>query len=198
VEISDPQNRVKEYPHQLSGGMRQRIMIAMALACEPRVLLADEPTTALDVTIQSQLLDLLDHLKKKMGMSIILVTHDLNVVLGFAERVQVMYAGQIIERGTTEEIAKFSRHPYTWALLQAVPSEYVKPKSKLYSITGTPPDLRLPLEHCPFAARCQYCMKVCKEHMPPEVQLTETQSVRCWLADERAPKVVSPVGGEIR
>lgn len=189
VEIPDPESRVKAYPHQLSGGMRQRVMIAMALACRPEVLLADEPTTALDVTIQAQLLDLLKSLKEELDMSIILVTHDLNVVMDFADRVQVMYAGRIMERGTVDDIAEHPAHPYTLALLQAMPSEYMKPKSALYTIQGTPPDLRLPLEHCPFSARCRYCMGICRRELPPEVSISEGHTVSCWLHDPSAPKV---------
>lgn len=195
VEMPDAQERLKAYPHMLSGGMRQRVMIAMALACNPRILLADEPTTALDVTIQAQLLELLKELKKKLDMSIILVTHDLNVVMDFADRILVMYAGKILERGTMEDIMENPRHPYTWALLQAMPGEYMKPKSSLYTIDGTPPDLRLPLAQCPFAARCRYCMGICKKEMPPETSLSETHRVSCWLQHELAPKVVRPVGG---
>lgn len=195
VEIPDPQERLKSYPHMLSGGMRQRVMIAMALACNPRILLADEPTTALDVTIQAQLLDLLKELKEKLDMSIILVTHDLNVVMDFADRILVMYAGKILERGTIRDIMENPRHPYTWALLRAMPGEYMKPKSSLYTINGTPPDLRLALKQCPFAARCRYCMGICKKEMPSEASLSETHRVSCWLQHELAPKVIRPVGG---
>lgn len=196
VEIPDPERRMLAYPHQLSGGMRQRIMIAIALSCNPKVLLADEPTTALDVTIQAQLLDLLQELKQKLDMSIILVTHDLNVVVGFADRIQVMYAGQIVEEGTCEEIMKRGEHPYTWALMMAVPGGTAKKKSALYTIPGTPPDLRLPLEQCPFASRCRYCMGICRKEMPGRTMLSETHAVRCWLLDENAPKVDKPIGGE--
>lgn len=196
VEIPDPERRMLAYPHQLSGGMRQRIMIAIALSCNPKVLLADEPTTALDVTIQAQLLDLLQELKQKLDMSIILVTHDLNVVVGFADRIQVMYAGQIVEEGTCEEIMKRGEHPYTWALMMAVPGGTAKKKSALYTIPGTPPDLRLPLEQCPFASRCRYCMGICRKEMPERTVLSETHAVRCWLLDENAPKVEKPIGGE--
>ncbi len=196
VEIPDPERRMLAYPHQLSGGMRQRIMIAIALSCNPKVLLADEPTTALDVTIQAQLLDLLQELKQKLDMSIILVTHDLNVVVGFADRIQVMYAGQIVEEGTCEEIMKRGEHPYTWALMMAVPGGTAKKKSALYTIPGTPPDLRLPLEQCPFASRCRYCMGICRKEMPKRTVLSDTHAVRCWLLDENAPKVDKPIGGE--
>lgn len=194
VEIPDPETRMLAYPHQLSGGMRQRVMIAIALSCNPKILLADEPTTALDVTIQAQLLDLLKKLKDQLNMSIILVTHDLGVVAGFADRIQVMYAGQIIEEGTCEEIMHSARHPYTWALLMAVPGSDAERKSSLYTIPGTPPDLRLPLEHCPFASRCRYCMGICRKEKPPVSTLSETHRLSCWLLDERAPRIEFPLG----
>lgn len=189
VEMPDPQVRMKAYPHQLSGGMRQRAMIAMALACEPKVLLADEPTTALDVTIQAQLMDLLAESKHRLDMSIILVTHDLSVVKDFADRIQVVYAGQIVEYGTTQEIMENPRHPYTMALLQAMPESYMQTKSRLQTIGGTPPDLRLPLEYCPFAARCKYCMNICKRRKPKPTTISETHSVQCFLLYEKAPKI---------
>ena len=160
VKIPAPEKNIDSYPHQLSGGMRQRVMIAMALANKPSILIADEPTTALDVTIQAQILDLLQGLKDEMDTAIILVTHDLGVIANFADRVQVMYAGQVVERGTTEEIFKEAKHPYTWALLSSVPALATENKQELYALKGTPPDLLLPLERCPFAARCEYCMGI--------------------------------------
>ena len=189
VKIPDAEKRLKAYPHQLSGGMRQRVMIAIALANNPKILIADEPTTALDVTIQAQIMDLLNELKKELNTAIILVTHDLGVVANFADRIQVMYGGQIVEKGTTKEIFYQPKHPYTWALLSSVPKLAKNNKDELYALKGTPPDLILPLEHCPFAERCQYCMRICKEKMPPINYLTETQSTSCWLTHKNAPQV---------
>lgn len=188
VNIPNAEQRVKQYPHELSGGMRQRVMIAIALSCNPKILLADEPTTALDVTIQAQIIDLLSELKDKFGTSIILVTHDLGVVANFADRIQVMYAGSIIETGTKEEIFYNSQHPYTWALLNSVPSIDKKSKEELYSLGGTPPDLILPLKGCPFASRCEYAMEICKERRPEETCLSDTHKVSCWLQHPDAPK----------
>ena len=156
VNIPSPEKRIDSYPHEMSGGMRQRVMIAMALACSPKILIADEPTTALDVTIQAQIMDLMRELKEKMNTAIILVTHDLGVVANFADRIQVMYAGQVVERGTAREIFYDSKHPYTWALLSSVPKLAKESKQELYALKGTPPDLILPLNHCPFASRCEY------------------------------------------
>jgi len=189
VKIPDPEKNLDSFPHQLSGGMRQRVMIAIALACEPSILIADEPTTALDVTIQAQILDLLDNLKNELHTAIILVTHDLGVIANFADRVQVMYAGQVVERGTTREIFDEAKHPYTWALLRSVPVLAKENKQELYALKGTPPDLILPLNHCPFAARCEYCMEICRESMPAETPLSGTHSAACWLLHPDAPKV---------
>ena len=191
VKIPDPEKRVDEYPHQMSGGMRQRVMIAIALSCQPRVLIADEPTTALDVTIQAQIIDLLRELRDKLNVAIILVTHDLGVVANFADRIQVMYAGQVLERGTAREIFYESKHPYTWALLSSAPKLATETKQELYSLGGTPPDLLLPLECCPFAARCEYCMPICRERMPEETVISDTHKVSCWLMHPDAPKVKS-------
>ncbi len=189
VEIPNPKERLKQYAHQLSGGMRQRAMIAIALACDPKLLIADEPTTALDVTIQAQLLDLLRGLKAKLNMAIILVTHDLGVVADFADRIQVMYAGLIVETGTTKEIFDHPRHPYTLALLRSVPAMARESKERLYSIRGTPPDLMLPLRRCAFADRCDYCMPVCRQKQPEASVLGGAHSVSCWLQHPMAPKV---------
>jgi oligopeptide transport system ATP-binding protein len=189
VGIPDPEQWIDDYPHRLSGGMRQRVMIAIALACSPRILIADEPTTALDVTIAAQILDLLRDLKEQMGMSVILVTHDLGVVAGLADRVQVMYGGTILERGTVREIFREPKHPYTWALLNSLPGRSKEAKSDLYSIRGSPPDLLLPLQECPFAARCDYGMRICRRESPPETRLTETHGVACWLTHSMAPGV---------
>lgn len=194
VEIPDPEGRLDNYPHQMSGGMRQRVMIAIALACNPEILIADEPTTALDVTIQAQLLDLLRHIQERTGMSVILVTHDLGIVANFAHRVQVMYAGMIVERGTVRDIFKSPRHPYTWALLSSIPSRAQESKSELYSLRGTPPDLRLPLEGCPFADRCEYCMGICRKQCPKETKIGEGHSAACWLWHPMAPAVKPPKG----
>ncbi len=194
VEIPDPGARLENYPHQMSGGMRQRVMIAIALACKPKILIADEPTTALDVTIQAQLLDLLKQIQKKTGMSVLLVTHDLGIVANFAQRVQVMYAGVIVERGSVRDIFKAPRHPYTWALLSSVPGRALESKSELYALRGTPPDLRLPLEGCPFADRCEYCMNICRRESPAEMPVGEGHWSACWLCHEMAPAVEPPTG----
>lgn len=192
VGIPEPEERINSYPHEFSGGMRQRVMIAIALACNPRILIADEPTTALDVTIQAQVLELLKELQNEMGTSIILVTHDLGVVANFADRIHVMYAGKIVEKGTTKDIFYKGEHPYTWALLSSVPDLYAENRKKLYSLEGTPPDLLLPLEGCPFASRCKYCMQICKEKMPPITNISESHSVLCWLKHPSAPEVEKP------
>ncbi len=189
VRIPDPEKRINEYPHQMSGGMRQRVMIAIALACSPKLLIADEPTTALDVTIQAQIMNLLMDLKEEMNVAIILVTHDLAVVADFADRIQVMYGGQVVERGTTEEIFRNAKHPYTHALLNSVPIMGTETKQELYSLGGTPPDLLLPLKGCPFEARCKYCMNICKNRHPEELYFSETHAVSCWLNHPSAPKV---------
>lgn len=193
VNIPNPEQRINQYPHELSGGMRQRIMIAIALSCNPKILLADEPTTALDVTIQAQIIDLLRELKDKFNTSIILVTHDLGVVANFADRIQVMYAGSIVETGTKEEIFYNGQHPYTWALLNSVPGTDKKSKEELYSLGGTPPDLILPLVGCPFASRCEHSMEICKEERPLETHLSDTHKVSCWLQHPYAPKIERPV-----
>ena len=189
VNIPNAEKRYDSYPHQLSGGMRQRIVIAIALACSPNVLIADEPTTALDVTIQAQILDLLKEIKTKLNTAIILVTHDLGVVANFADRIQVMYAGQILERGTTREIFFERKHPYTIALLNSVPGLAAKSKDELYSLKGTPPDLILDLNCCPFHSRCEYCMPICKEQKPGSTLITDTHSLSCWLQHPDAPHI---------
>lgn len=183
VQVPNAKERLKAFPHELSGGMRQRAMIAIALSCNPKVLLADEPTTALDVTIQAQILDLLQKLKTELNTAIILVTHDLGVVANFAQRIQVMYAGEIIEEGTTQEIFHNARHPYTWALLNSIPSMTDRGK-KLKSLAGTPPDLLLPLKGCAFAARCDHAMKICRMHHPERTAHSETHHSWCWLEHE--------------
>lgn len=193
VNMPDPDDKFNQFPHQLSGGMRQRVMIAMAIACNPKLLIADEPTTALDVTVQAQILEIIAGLREQFGMSVIIVTHDFGVVSNFADRIQVMYAGSIVERGRKEEIFNNPRHPYTWALLKSIPGQHVEHKSELYSIKGTPPDLLLPLNECPFSARCDYCMPICKKQRPEEKFLTGSHGVSCWLTHELAPKIDIPV-----
>ncbi|MGV8981349.1 ABC transporter ATP-binding protein [Clostridium sp.] len=192
VNIPDADKRAHQYPHEFSGGMRQRAMIAIALACNPKILIADEPTTALDVTIQAQIMDLIADLQEKLGTAVILVTHDLGIVADVADRIQVMYAGQIIEHGTVDEIFKNPQHPYTWALLQSVPRLDTKNKGKLYSLQGTPPDLLKPPVGCSFAARCEYCMQICREEMPETTTLSENHEVCCWLKHSMAPKIDIP------
>ncbi|MGL4450061.1 MAG: ABC transporter ATP-binding protein [Sarcina sp.] len=189
VGIPSPKKRIKQYPHEFSGGMRQRVMIAMSLICNPKLIVADEPTTALDVTIQAQILDLMKSLKDKFNTSIILITHDLGVVADLCTRVNVMYGGVVIEKGTTEEIFYNGRHPYTWGLLRSVPNPKETTKEKLKPIDGQPPDLLKPPVGCPFTARCDYAMKICKEKMPPCFKLSETQETACWLCHKDAPKV---------
>lgn len=198
VEIPNAEERLNNYPHQMSGGMRQRAMIAVALACNPKLLIADEPTTALDVTIQAQLMDLLKNIQKKTEMAVILVTHDLGVVANFADRVQVMYAGAVMERGSVHDIFKAPRHPYTWALLSSMPGRIQKSKSELYALRGTPPDLRRPIKGCPFAERCEYRMSICLKETPEEFPVGEGHSAACWLCHPMAPKVEPPkgIGGE--
>lgn len=193
VEIPTPESRLKQYPYEFSGGMRQRVMIAMALACNPKILIADEPTTALDVTIQAQIIDLLKELQEKLGMAIIIITHDLGVVADIAQKVLVMYGGEIIERGTAEDIFYNPQHPYTWALLKSIPRLNSDKKEDLVSIHGTPPDLIAPPIGCPFITRCRYCMAICRKKAPAVSQITETHSTACWLHHPLAPKVDIPV-----
>ncbi len=192
VNIPNADKRAHQYPHEFSGGMRQRAMIAIALACNPKILIADEPTTALDVTIQAQIMDLIGDLQKKLGTAVILITHDLGVVADTTDRIQVMYAGQVIERGTVEEIFANPQHPYTWALLQSVPRLETKNKDTLYALNGTPPDLVKPPVGCPFAARCEYCMQICLEEMPEVTNVENDHQVLCWLKHPMAPKVEVP------
>ncbi|SFC00396.1 dipeptide transport system ATP-binding protein [Bacillus sp. OV322] len=185
VGIPGPESRLKQYPHQFSGGMRQRIMIAIALVCNPEILIADEPTTALDVTIQAQILELFKDIQKKTGVSIILITHDLGVVAQVADRIAVMYAGKIVETGSRRDIFYNPQHPYTRGLLRSVP-RLDKEDAELFPISGSPPDLFSPPKGCPFAARCEYTMEVCDRVYPLKTALSQNHEVDCWLQDERA------------
>lgn len=182
--------RYKDYPHQMSGGMKQRVVIAIALACNPELLIADEPTTALDVTIQAQVLDLIKDLSKQMGSAVLMITHDLGVVASLCDRINIMYGGKIVETGTDQEIFYHPNHPYTKGLLSCIKNPEENDKD-LIPIPGSPPDLLKPPAGCPFVDRCEYAMKVCKNHMPPETSFSETHRSACWLNDPRATK-----GGE--
>ena len=192
VRIPEAKQILKRYPHQLSGGMRQRCVLAIALALNPHILFADEPTTALDVTVQAQMLDLLRDIQRRTGIGIVLVSHDLGVVARVADRVAVMYAGKIVEIGTAEEIFYDPRHPYTWGLLGALPSQAVE-NGELRGIPGMPPTLLDPPPGDAFAERNQYAMKIDYERMPPMFPVSETHSAATWLLDERAPAVAPPV-----
>ena len=193
VEIPDPEARLKQYPHEFSGGMRQRVMIAIAIACGPKMVIADEPTTALDVTIQAQILDLLDTLKRNMKTSIIMITHDLGVIASMCSRILVMYGGTICEEGTTREIFYDARHPYTWGLLNSIPKLHGDPNEKLIPIHGTPPDMLMPPKGCPFAPRCNHCMPVCRQYMPPRTVVSDTHAVACHLTHPKAPRITREV-----
>ncbi len=191
VGIPNAENRFDDYPFQYSGGMRQRIVIAIALSCQPKILICDEPTTALDVTIQAQILRLLKQLQKEFGFTIVFITHDLGVVANIAERVAVMYAGQIVELGSVEEVFYDPRHPYTWALLSSLP-QLAQRNTKLYSITGTPPSLYNKIVGDPFAPRNPYCLKIDTLMDSPMFQVSETHFAKTWMLDPRAPKVEKP------
>ncbi|MFP7733570.1 ABC transporter ATP-binding protein [Priestia aryabhattai] len=192
VGIPNPKERLKQYPHEFSGGMRQRIVIAMALVCNPEVLIADEPTTALDVTIQAQILELFKDIQQKTDVSIVLITHDLGVVAQVADRIAVMYAGKIVEIGTRRDIFYTPQHPYTKGLLRSVPRLDLH-ESELVPIAGSPPDLFAPPPGCSFAPRCPYVMEVCDRMYPSSTKLKESHQVHCWLQDERARKFVSTI-----
>lgn len=191
VGISDPEVRYKQYPHEFSGGMRQRVVIAISVACKPKILICDEPTTALDVTIQAQILQLLKNLQEKYKLTIIYITHDLGVVAKVADRVAVMYAGDIVEIGMTEEIFYNPQHPYTWALLSSLPQLGVKGEH-LYSISGTPPNLFNEVKGDAFAPRNPKALKIDFVERPPYFEVSSTHKARTWLLDPRAPKVEPP------
>src|SRR5918997_1644336 len=193
VGISNPEDRVKQYPHQFSGGMRQRVVIAIALACDPQILIADEPTTALDVTIQAQILELLRELQERLGMSVILITHDLGVVAHTAHRVAVMYAGKIVETGTLREIFYNPQMPYTWGLLTSIPLPTADRSQDLIPIPGSPPDMSDPPKGCPFTPRCPYAMQICAEEMPDYTTFSAEHRAACWLHHPMAPDVEPPV-----
>ncbi len=188
VGIPEPEERLEQYPHQFSGGMRQRVMIAIALVCNPKLLIADEPTTALDVTIQAQILELLKHLKEERGMSILLITHDLGVVAGICDRVVVMYAGQVMEVGSVDDIFYRPQHPYTKALLSAIPRLGTSHQQTLTAIQGSPPSLLHPPNGCPFSARCHWAMDVCSNRTPALQQIQEGHTAACWLQHSYAKK----------
>jgi len=193
VGIPHPEARFDDYPFQYSGGMRQRIVIAIALSCQPKILICDEPTTALDVTIQAQILQLIKDLQKEFDYTTVFITHDLGVVANIADRVAVIYAGQIVELGTVEDVFYDPRHPYTWALLSSLP-QLAQKNTKLYSITGTPPSLYNEIKGDAFAPRNPYCMKIDTLLEPPMFQVSDTHYAKTWLLEENAPAVEKPEG----
>lgn len=195
VGIPSPAMRVRQYPHEFSGGMRQRVMIAMALSCNPKMLIADEPTTALDVTIQAQIMDLMRELRQKLNTAIILITHDLGVVAGMCTRIQVMYAGRIIERGTPDDIYYNPKHPYTWGLLKSVPRVDARERKRLHSIPGQPPDLLAPPEGCEFWPRCDYAMEICQSQKPELTNIEGEHETACWLTHPAAAAHLAAKGG---
>ena len=190
VGIEDAEKRMKQFPHQLSGGMRQRVVIAIALSCNPDLLICDEPTTALDVTIQAKIIELIRRVQKERGISVIYITHDLGVVAKVADYVNVMYAGKIVEYGTSEEIFYDPKHPYTWALLSSIPD--VDSKEKLEAIPGTPPNMIYPPKGDAFAARSRYAMNIDYREEPPMFKVSDTHYAATWLLDSHAPKVEMP------
>jgi oligopeptide transport system ATP-binding protein len=181
VGIPSPERRVRDYPHQFSGGMRQRVMIAMALSCNPQILIADEPTSALDVTIQAQILELIQDLTQKLGTAVIMITHDLGIVAGMCDRICVMYAGRIVEKASADELFADPKHPYTQGLIKSVPRLDRAGQERLYSIKGQPPNLINLPDCCPFHPRCERAMDVCRSQYPPERRLAGGRSLNCWL-----------------
>jgi oligopeptide transport system ATP-binding protein len=181
VQIPNPEDRLKDYPHQFSGGMRQRAMIAMALSCSPQILIADEPTTALDVTIQAQIMDLVRELRDELGMAIIWITHDLGVIAGLAERVNVMYAGYIVEEAKVKDLYKDPQHPYTIGLMNSLPRLDLDEKKRLVSIDGVPPVLFKKPQFCPFVSRCTYRIEKCLEENPPLMDVGKKHRSACWV-----------------
>lgn len=198
VGIADGETTLNKYPHELSGGMRQRVMIAMAIITKPKLLIADEPTTALDVTIQAQILELMKNIQEETGMSILLITHDMGIVAGMADRVIVMYSGQLVEGGTVDEIFYNRQHPYTWALLNSIPRLDLKEKKELVTIEGSLPNLLDVPKGCGFYSRCPYAMKICEEIDPKIENLSNTHKVKCWLQHPNANREGIPIniGGE--
>lgn len=199
VGIPNPEKRINQYPHELSGGMSQRVMIAIGLACRPKLLIADEPTTALDVTIQAQIIGLIKRVQKEFNTSVIIITHDLGIVADIADRILVMYCGEIVESGSCIDIFYNYKHPYTWALLNSIPRLDLKNKQRLISIDGAPPNINKELRGCKFASRCKFCMNICKERKPPLYKFDNYQKAACWLHHPKAYKEDVPfkTGGEL-
>lgn len=198
VGITDAEKRYGQYPYELSGGMKQRVMIAIALVGNPEVIIADEPTTSLDVTIEAQILDLLKELQEKFHTAIIFITHDLGVIAKLCDRVMVMYGGKIVERGRVEDIYYHTGHPYTAGLMNSITRLDLDKSAELKPIEGTPPDLFSPPDGCPFAARCEYAMNICYRELPPEFRMGNGHECMCWLLDDRAPQtqIITPLTGK--